>query len=168
MSGLFFIPHPHDRCCDERAVFELSNDAVIHYWFAHLEGNKSVQHAFQEFGNSLSDYDVVVANVGNEPPMPAQRVISDAQVLHQAGIPLIWLSTYDGGGAVQDWTDDERRAFDEAGAKYIPVHDMVETLGDFTRGVAEHNDDEHFCLPGPPDELGLLVLQLIRALSHDR
>lgn len=125
-----------------------------------------MEHAFQGFGTSVSDYDVVVANSGNEPVMDIEHVIASAQHLHRVGVEFLWLTTYDGVGDVRDWELDDQEAFMSAKGNLVPVHDMMETMGNFTMGAATASEDEHFCLPGPPDELGLLVLQLIWAL-HD-
>lgn len=152
------------RCCDDQAVFEFDNDVTVHYWFANTESNKTVEHAFEKFGVSVSDYDVVVANSGNKPPMETENVIASAQHFHRVGVEFLWLTTYDGVGDVRDWELDDQEAFVAAKGNLVPVHDMMESMGNFTRGAAKRSEDEHFCLPGPPDELGLLVLQLIWAL----
>lgn len=142
----------------------LDNNSTVHYYFAHQEFKKSLEDALQHFGTSFSDYDGVFANVGNDPIMPTTSVINAAQNLDEAGVPLFWLSTYDGEGDVQAWSAEDRQAFDDASARYIPVHNMMNTMGRFTRGVAEDRDDDHFCLPGPPNEVGLLALKLIWAV----
>lgn len=148
-------------------MYNLENNATIRYWFANQEGNKSVDHAFTEFGTSVSDYDIIVANAGNDPTMPSDRVVSAARHFHDAGVPFLWLTTFDGGGDVREWNTEDQKAFLDAGGKHIPVHDMMASMVPFTRGVAEDREDNHFCLPGPPDELGRLILQLIWALYED-
>lgn len=161
-------PSRRFRCCDDRAVFELDNKATVHYWFAHHEKNKSVEHAFAEFGTSVSDYDFIVANVGNDPIMHIDRAVSTARSCHDVGVPFLWLQTYDGAGDIREWSTEDRQAFMDAGGKHVPVHDMMANMTHFTRGVAEGQEDSHFCLPGPPNELGRLVLQLIWALYEER
>lgn len=155
------------RCCDDRAVYEMSNNATVHYFFAHREFNKSLEDSLHFFGTSYDEYDAIFANVGNSPIMHTPRVLKVARQLDQIGIPLLWLSTYDGEGDVRAWSSEDRLAFSTAGARYIPVHDMISTLSRFTMGVVEGGNDDHFCLPGPPNELGLLALRLIWALHID-
>ena len=125
-----------------------------------------MEHAFQEFGTSVSDYDVVVANSGNKPVTDTEHVIASAQLFHRVGVKFLWLTTYDGVGNVRDWELDDQEAFVAAKGNLVPVHDMMETMEDFTVGAALGSHDEHFCLPGPPDEVGLLVLRLIWALHQ--
>lgn len=114
----------------------------------------------------MSDYDVVVANSGNKPVMDTKRTVASAQHFHQVGVPFIWLATYDGVGNINDWEFGDREAFLAAKGNHIPVNNMMETMSNFTMGAELGSDDDHFCLPGPPDEVGLLILQLVWALTE--
>lgn len=156
------------RCCDDRAIFEFENNGTLHYWFADQERNKSVEDALESFDKPATHYDAIVANAGNEPVMDTEHVVSAAEFFHQAGVPFLWLTTYDGVGDIRSWDAEDRQAFEAANGKHIPVHEMMESMGIFTRGVVETMNDDHFCLPGPPDELGLLILQVIWALDRQR
>lgn len=127
-----------------------------------------MERALEEFDTSGGDYDVVVANVGNDPKMQVEHVVSAAQYFDRAGAQFLWLTTYDGAGDIRDWGIENRQAFLSANGKHIPVRDMMESMVNFTRGVAQNVDDPHFCLPGPPNELGILVLQVLRALVTER
>lgn len=155
------------RCTDDQAVFELRNKAIVHFWFAGDDRNKSIEHAFQEFGTSVADYDVIIANAGNKPPMETEHVVSSAQHFYRANVSFLWLTTYDGEGDIRNWTDEDQQAFVAANGKHVPVHRMIKSVTNFTRGFVEGTNDEHFCLPGPPNELGRVVLQLIWALQNE-
>ena len=156
------------RCCDDRAVYHLRDDVTVHFWFAHREGNKSIDHAFNEFNTSVADYDFVVANAGNSPRMSTPNVVRAAQSFHDASVSFLWLTTFEGAGDIRHFASEEREIFTAAGAKYVPVHYMMESMTKYTRGVAEGSGNNHFCLPGPPDELGVLILQLIWSLHLER
>ena len=124
--------------------------------------------ALDQFGTSAADYDFAVFNAGNIPIMSAEDTISSAQRIHQARGSFVWLTTYDGQGDGRSWSSAQKEAFVSANARYIAVHSMMETMLNFTRGAAEGVNDAHFCLPGPPDELGLLLLRVIWSLSSER
>lgn len=80
----------------------------------------------------------------------------------------MWLSTYTGKGSIESWPSDDRNAFAAANGKYLAVCNVMKDVEDFTLGAVEHKVDEHFCLPGPTSELGVLVLHLIWALHDER
>lgn len=159
---------PFTRCCDDRAVFELDDNTVIHYFFAAENVNKSIDIALSQFGTSPEDYDFAVFNAGNIPAMPADEALASAQRIHEAKGSFVWLATYDGKGDVRSWSPEQQQAFLATDAKFIAVNSMMESVVDFTRGAVEGISDSHFCLPGPPDELGLLLRQVIWALSFER
>lgn len=56
-----------------------------------------------------------------------------ANVLKDMGIPLFWMSAYEGGGDVSDWLPEEQEAFWASGARFVPVHRMVESLKYLTK-----------------------------------
>lgn len=149
-------------------MFELDDNTVIHYFFAAENVNKSIDIAFSQFGTSPEDYDFAVFNAGNIPVMPADEAVASAQRIHQAKGSFVWLATYDGEGDVRSWSPEQQQAFLATDAKFIAVNSMMKSVVDFTRGAAEGISDGHFCLPGPPDELGLLLRQVIWALSFER
>lgn len=165
---IFFVLFGCSRCGDDRSVFEFSNKATVHFWFANVEKNKSIQKAFQAFGTSPKDYDVIVANAGNDPKLPISRLVNSARNFHSTGVRFLWLTTYHGDGDILKWKDTERQAFEQASGVYLPVHDMMKSVARFTRGRVEGGGDGHFCLPGPPNELGTLVLRLLWALHEER
>lgn len=118
---------------------------------------------------SLSDYDVVFANVGNGPPMTADSVCDAALQAQAAAVPFFFLSLYSGKGDIGEWDASQRTTFFESGARYVDVGDMVLGLDEFTRAAVEGEEsDNHFCLPGPPDEIGLLMLNLMWAVHRER
>lgn len=156
------------RCCDDRGEYELCDGVTVHYHFANNDNNKSVEQALEDFDTSFADYDFIIANAGNTPRMHTDRAVRAAQLSHDAGASFIWLTTYNGIGDVGKWTAEDRQAFAAANVTYIPVHDMMESMINFTTGVAKGTQNTHFCLPGPPDELGVFLLELIWALYSER
>lgn len=118
---------------------------------------------------SLSHYDAVFANVGNGPQMTADSVCDIAFQLQATAVPFFFVSLYNGKGGIGDWDVSQNRDFSQSGARYVNVGDMVLGLGEFTKAAVEgQKHDHHFCLPGPPDEIGLLMLNLIWAVHRER
>lgn len=60
-----------------------------------------------------------------------------------------------------------QEAFNAAIAKHLAVHDIMKSMQNFTIGAVESVENDHFCLPGPPNELAILVLELIWALRGE-
>ena len=136
----------------------------MHFHFAHKEEGKRIENGLRAHGTSFSDYDAIVANTGNEPRMETSELLRTAAKLQDEGIPLIWMSEYEGEGDIRDWTEEEREAFKSSGARFVPVHDMVESLSYLTKGAVEGEFNPHFCMPGPPNEIGILLLKIAWAL----
>ncbi|CAM9162932.1 unnamed protein product [Scytosiphon promiscuus] len=155
-------------CHDNESLFLFNNGAILHYHFAHVENNKQVEDALKVHGTKFSDYDAVVANPGNKPNMEVAEVLRVASVLQDQGLPLFWMSSYEGVGDVAGWLPEEQEAFWASGARFIPVHRMVESLQFLTKGVVEDEHNPHFCMPGPPNEIGVLLLKMAWALHDEK
>ena len=56
-------------CDTNESAFEFEDGAALHYHFAHKEEDKSIEDALKIQGTEFSDYDAVIANLGNEPRM---------------------------------------------------------------------------------------------------
>ena len=137
----------------------------MHYHFAHKETPKRLEDGIRVHGTRFEDYDVVIANSGNAPRLYAEELLRSAKVLKEKEIPLIWLTTYDGVGDIDHWSDDQRERFMESGAKFVPIHRMVESLTYLTKAVIEDEQhNPHFCMPGPPNEIGILLLKMMWAM----
>ena len=151
-------------------MFEFENGAVVHYHFAHREEGKQIEDALRVHGTKFSDYDAIFANPGNTPRLETSEVLRTATYVKGEGVPLFWLATYTGYGDIRDWTYEERRTFKRSGARFVPVHDMVESMSYLTKGVVEGESNSHFCMPGPPNEIGILLLKVAWALraNEDR
>ncbi|CAB1116984.1 unnamed protein product [Ectocarpus sp. CCAP 1310/34] len=157
------------RCDDDHAEYLFQNGAVVHYYFAGTDPKKSIKDALLPHGNvSLSHYDAVFANDGNWPKMAVDDVCEAAFELQALSVPFLWLSTYDGHGSVDLWNDAQKEKFSQSGARFVNVGHMLFGLSNFTKGAVEDRVDPHFCLPGPPDELGFLLLKIIWALYQER
>lgn len=162
-------------CSDGTSEYYFANGAILHYQFAGGQENKHVSKAPPHFDvSSVSYYDAVFANFGNSPSMEPPQVLSSAAELKNASVPFFWLSTYEGlngeGGDVDGWEEDDRARMDSLGAKYIRVGVMALGLDHLRKGSVEPDarGDPHFCLPGPPDEIALLVLKIAWALYFER
>ncbi|CAN0123542.1 unnamed protein product [Ectocarpus fasciculatus] len=121
------------KCDDDKSVFEFDNGAAIHYHFAHKEENKRIEDALSYRGTEYSSYDAVVGNLGNDPRMEVSEVLRSARRLKEEGVPLFWTSAYEGEGDVGAWLPEEQAEFWDSGARFIPVHRMVESLGYLTK-----------------------------------
>lgn len=147
------------------SVFEFANGSTLHYFFAHTEEDKAVEDALEAHGTDYGDYDAVFANAGNDPRLEPLMMISAASKFGAHGVPFFFQSVYQGEGDIRDLTPEQKRHFDETGAFFIPVSEMVKNLQRFTKGFVEDEWNPHYCLPGPPDEIGLLMLRLVWALA---
>lgn len=164
-----------DRCTDNKSAFYFANGAVVHFFFSHDEGNKSVEDAVRHHGTvSFAFYDVIIANPGNPPRLTPTRVLDAAIKAQAVGVPFFWLSYFhfeapmSAPGNIDGWTSSNRAAFKQSGAKFVPVGDMTQGLEHLTAGAVEnHPNDPHFCLPGPPNEMGLFMLKMIWALPRN-
>lgn len=166
------------ECYDDRAEFYMTNGAAVHYYFAHADNNKDIRDALAFHDHlPLSYYDAVIANSGNTPTMSPDSVLSSAFELQQAAVSFFWLSSYDKTGDINGWEASNIASFHESGARYVDISAMTYGLRSMTKGAIEgtttsqsYDDqfgDPHFCLPGPPDEMGLLLLKLVWAAHEE-
>lgn len=155
------------RCGDSYGEFLFKNGATAHFTFAHHELNKGLEAALTKHGNvPLSEYDAVIMNEGNPPSMSSDDVVASALEVQNAGTQLLWLSTYQGGGVINAWPESQRVSFIESGAKFLDVHRMTQGMKAWTKGKVEGGTDPHFCLPGPPNEMAVLILKLLWAVHN--
>lgn len=154
------------RCGDSRGEFFFENGAVVHYTFSHTQENKGLDHALHGHGMEAdSKYDAVFMNAGNTPPLDAQSAIKIASEVQASGSQFFWLSTYSGVGSISQWKREERKRFFETGALYIDIECMAQGMAAYTAGVVEGGGgDSHFCLPGPPNEIAVLLLKIMWAM----
>lgn len=129
---------------------------------------KNLRDATSDHGaEQPSSYDAMFMNAGNAITLTAEEAIKLAIHIQGAGTPFFWLSTYDGVGSFSDWSLDQRTRFLASGARYIDIQSMVRGMEAWTRGVVEGIHDPHFCLPGPPNEIAVLLLKIIWAVYED-
>lgn len=152
----------HSRCSDDSSVFRFANGATLHYFFAGNQANKSIDQALEAQRLGMHYFDVVFANAGNRPTMSANAMLASAEATQRAGVPFFWLSTYDGVGALDAFLSmDQKSSFQSLGARFIDIQDMVTEVHNYTKGELEGSTDPHFCMPGPTNEINLLLMQLV-------
>ena len=152
-------------CTDNTAEFHFDNGAVLHYHMAGTEENKSLSDSLGSHGNvTWSWYDAVFANRGNNPPLSTESVLKAAVELQEASVPFFWMNQYSGVGDLGDWDDEQRLRFRSSGAKHVKIDSMTRGMKDLTKGSIEDTEDPHFCLPGPPDEMAVLLIRMMWAL----
>lgn len=155
-------------CSDDFAEYEFENGAIVHFYFANVEGNKSPSDSLAAHGSvPWSWYDAVVANQGNPPALTPDDVLATATELQELSVPFFWLNTYEGRGEVGSWGESQRSRFQELGAKHVKIDAMVLGMRNMTKGAVEHSPDPHFCLPGPPDEMSLLLAKMLWAVYFE-
>ena len=155
------------RSYDNYGEFFFENGASAHYTFAHHQHNKGLEDALREHRNeTLSSYDAVIMNQGNPPSMNSDVAVTTAVEVQNSGAQLVWLSTYEGGGHINLWPESQKVSFIESGAKFLDVHRMARGMKSWTKGKVEGGKDSHFCLPGPPNEIAVLMLKLLWALHY--
>ena len=149
----------------------MANGAILHFYFAHMEKNKSIERALRSHDNvPWSYYDAVFANSGNPPRLSEESVLATAFELQNASVPFFFLSSYaKDDKAVSEWEEHNRVLFHASGARYVDIRIMTHGLTSLTRGAVEPpKRDGHFCLPGPPDQIGLLLLKIMWAVHQEK
>lgn len=140
----------------------------MNYVFSHTAKEKHIEDVLRlHHDDWFTSYDMVIANNGNAPVMEPAAVIETALRLQGAQVPFLWLSTYDGNGDVGGWSEGHQKMFANSGAIFVPVGDMMRGLGHLTRGRVEgeqNGEDDHYCMPGPPNQLGMLLVKLMWAV----
>lgn len=162
----------------------MTNGATVHYYMSDAQQNKRAGDALVSHSASWSDYDAVFANAGNKPYMLTESVLTTASELQRVAVPFFWLSQYDGVGDINKWKAGEVSRFHESGARYVDIRSMTRGLRSLTKGAIEPDEDyptnvrddsfllrnggdPHFCLPGPPNEMGVLLLKLMWAVRQE-
>ncbi len=159
-------------CSDDTGEFFMTNGAILHYHYSGNNAQKSIREPLPYHGNpAWSYYDAVFANSGNPPAMSEESAVASAIEVRNAGVPFFWLSNYDGVGDIGGWNESSRIRFHESGAIFVNISAMALGLGSLTAGTIEDRmqgdqKDPHFCLPGPPDEMGLLLLKIMWAVRQ--
>eukprot|EP00752_Nemacystus_decipiens_P012749 g11290.t1 len=174
-------------CSDDIGEFFMNNGAEVHYYFSGGDAKKSVKDALRFHNPYWFHYDAVFANSGNPPFMSEESALVSARQLQQAAVPFFWLSEYDGVGDINGWEASAVARFHELGAKFVDIRSMTHGMRAFTKGSVESvpkdqggrfdvaaddafkkvKGDPHFCLPGPPNEMALLLLKLMWAVRQE-
>lgn len=146
----------------------MTNGATVHYYYAGSDRNKSIRDIFAVHNPTphWCHYDAVIANSGNPTYLSAESALTSAFELQQAAVPFFWLSEYDGVGDINGWEVNKTARFHESGAKFVDISSMTSGLRSLTKGAVESKKDPHFCLPGPPDEMAVLILKLMWAVHQ--
>ncbi|CAM9508172.1 unnamed protein product [Laminaria digitata] len=156
------------RCGDSRGEYYFRNGAAVHYTFSHTQENKGLEHALHGHGmDEGATYNAVFMNAGNDPPLDAAKAIDLALEVQASGSQFFWMSTYNGVGSISQWTRDERVRLFETGALYIDVQCMMRGMEAYTAGVVEGGADGHYCLPGPPNEIAVLLLKIMWVMDGE-
>lgn len=150
------------RCDDNISQFSYPKGARLDYFFADGQKYKRVESGLKPHHTNFRDYDMVIANSGNMPPMRLPRLLESARQIAAAGIPFVWLTTYNGVGDIATFSQESRDTLDSYNVKFLPVHAMVKDLDRFTKGSIENSGvNVHYCMPGPPNEIGMLLLRIM-------
>lgn len=141
----------------------------MHYTFSDQSRSKGLEEARKSHGSDdLASYDVVFANRGNPPGIEPKEAVEMALQVHEAGAQFFWLSGYDGVGDVRKWTKQASARFLDSGAKYVDVGSMMKGMYEWTIGAVKGSPDDHFCMPGPSDEVAVLLAKLMWALHEEK
>lgn len=155
-------------CYDDRGEYTFGNGAVVHFKFSGNQEGKGLADARREHGmEDLSSYDAVFVNPGNDPPITAEKAIEMVLELQAAGTQVFWLSTFFRGSGISKWSENQRARFYKAGALYVDIECMARGMNSWTRGGVEGVNDSHFCMPGPSNEIALLLLQIVWAVVEE-
>lgn len=168
LSPLLFPVCVYGRCNDDHGEFFFENGTIVHFTFSDRSHSKGLEDATNSHGSdALASYDVVIANEGNPPRLTSSEALEMAGQVQAAGVQLFWLSTYAAGGDVGKWKEQDRARFLESGAKHVDVGCMTQGLYGYTIGAVKDSPDDHFCMPGPSDEIAVLLVKLMWALHEE-
>ena len=157
------------RCEDSQGEYLFDNGALVHFQFSGTEDTKGLTAARNRHGmDDISSFDAVFVNPGNDPPIGAEKAIKIALEVQAAGTQLFWLSTYRESGEISKWSKDQRGRFNECGPLYVDTSCMARGMNSWTKGDVEGVADRHFCMPGPPNEIALLLLRMVWAMFEER
>lgn len=141
----------------------------MHFTFSDQSRTKSLKEARNSHGSGdLASYDVIVANEGNPPRLTSSEAVEMALQAQAARAQLFWLTTYAAGGDVGKWKEQDRERFVGSGAKHVDVGCMSQGMYGWTIGAVKNSPDDHFCMPGPSDEIAVLLAQLMWAVHEER
>lgn len=150
------------RSTDDTSQFHFSNGATLHFYFDGTT-HKDIANALQAHGTTFADYDMLFANRANAPVLNSKSLLSSARYLKEVGVPFFWMKTYEGHGLPDTYCKEkgDSKEFKHLGVKVIPVHQIMKDVKNFTKGQVEGVVDNHFCMPGPSNEVSLFLMQII-------
>lgn len=158
------------RCKDDVSSFWFRNDAVWHYQYSsNVDAGvyKNIDRQIEILNLDPGSIDVVVANCGNGTPLTYESLLSTAQGFSGSGTLIIWLTTYTGSGK---FNEDEMHTLEALGVVQVDLGVMLSDrrAEELRVATVEEKPDGHYCLPGPPDEVSILILQIIWAYFHEQ
>lgn len=69
---------------------------------------------------------------------------------------------------MSQWTIDQKTRFFASRARYVDIQSMMRGLQAWTKGAVEGVNDPHYCLPGPPNEIALLLVKIVWAVHEEK
>lgn len=101
-------------------------------------------------------------------PLETDLMIDTAFELKEQSVPFFWLNGYGGGGDIGSMKNKQRSMFVHSGAKHIKIDDMTLGMNYLRKREVEGINDTHFCLPGLPNEISLLLIKIIWAEYYEK
>ncbi|CAM9315731.1 unnamed protein product [Sphacelaria rigidula] len=155
------------NCRDDTSSFTLRNGASIHYKFSdeHIM-SKNILREIASMGLDLVDVDVVFSNGGNGKEMSFKDLHESARALKESETLLVWLSKFYNRNTI--YTGPRGKALRDIDVIQFDMSTMMRThlkpVKEFShRFVEGRAGDTHYCMPGPPDELGILFARIVWA-----
>lgn len=155
------------RCSDDTASFQFRNGASVHYRFSDQTVlHKNIDTEIAYMGLDSANVDVVISNAGNGENMPFWSLRKAAKGMLGSGKLILWLSTFYNGRGI--YTGSQSKTLADLGVVQFDLSMMMRTSLQPIRELSCHvvesrQDDTHYCMPGPPDELGILLARIVWA-----
>lgn len=146
--------------------FRFRNGASWHYQYAQDDNvgvQKSVDDRIGYFSVDPENIDVIVANHCNGRPLTYASLLTTAQRFAGSETLIIWLTAYDGVGKFSEEKMETLRALGVVQVDLSVMMSDPRLIELSCLAVQKIPRDSHYCLPGPPDEISILILRIIWA-----
>lgn len=150
------------------ASFQFRNGASLHYRFSDQTlHHKDIDNEIAYMGLNPDKVDVVIANMGNGEIIPFSSLSKSARRMQESGKLILWLSTFY-NGRVGIYAGPRGKALADLGVVQFDfsmmMRDSLQAVKELSCKVVENrSQDTHYCMPGPPDELGILLARMVWA-----
>lgn len=155
------------RCDDDISSVSFRNGARVFFRFSDISiRNKQIEREMRSMGLDPTDVDVIISNSGNGEKMTFESLRTTAQNFRGSGKLILWLSNY--FHVTSLFEGQQARTLADLGVVQFDMskvmrHTLHPNEKSYCQVVENRQLDTHYCMPGPPDELGILLARMVWA-----